>query len=104
MRATIWFPIVQLILLALVVAGCSTPEVIVRDRPVSVSMPVPQPCADKRPAEVVPLKDRITRDEWYLRTDPRQKAALVGAQGLDRQTYGEQLNAATAACPEVELP
>lgn len=85
----------------LALAGCaSSPDTIVRDRPVEVSVPVPQPCAGKRPAKVKPLKEQVPPGEWEQR-DVRQKAALVAAQGLDRQTYGEQLDAATAACPEV---
>lgn len=69
----------------------------VQDRPVSVSVPVPQPCAGQRPAEVIALRDKTP--DWD-QLDVRQKAALVAKQGLERQTYGEQLNAATAACPQ----
>lgn len=80
-------------------AACGNPGTIVRDRPVEVRVPVPQPCASERPAKVVPLKEKIPREQWDER-DVRQKAAAVAAQALEHQTYGEQLDAATAACPE----
>lgn len=71
-------------------------QTIYKDRVQIVNVPVSQPCAGDRPAEVVPLKDKTP--DWNT-LDVRQKAALVGKQGLVRQSYGEQLNAATAACP-----
>lgn len=86
-----------LVLLVAAVTACATPAPIYRDRPVPVNVPVLQPCAGARPLPVTPLKDKTP--DWDS-LDVRQKAALVGKQGLDRQTYGEQLNAATAACPE----
>lgn len=75
-------------------SACSAP--VVKDRPVRVAVPVPQPCAGARPAPVVPLKDQPI--DWRS-LDVKQKAARVGKQGLDHKTYGEQLGAATAACP-----
>jgi hypothetical protein len=88
--------------LALVVAlaGCESAGTIVRDRPVEVKVPVFTPCvAGPRPAKVRPLKEELAPAEWQ-RLDVRQKAAAAGRKGLERQTYGEQLNAATGACPE----
>lgn len=73
---------------------------VVHDRPVVVKTPVPQPCvASQRPAPVRPLKEAAPG--WYD-LDIRQKAALVGKQGLDLRTYGEDLNAATGACPAIQ--
>ena len=89
--------IAGVLLVLLTLAACTHPTVY-RDRPVQVSVPVAQPCAGERPLPVKPLKEQVPPDEW-ARRDVRQKAALVGKQGLDRQTYGEQLAAATAACP-----
>lgn len=66
----------------------------VQDRPIAVKVPVAQPCALPRPAEVSPLAARADWDDL----DVRQKAALVGKQALELRTYGEQLNAATGAC------
>lgn len=81
------------IALAIALAGCShTP--VVRDRPVSVSIPVPQPCVTSRPAEPA----RIDDGEW-AEMDVRQKAARVGERALAWMTYGQQLYASTGACP-----
>lgn len=87
---------IAMVAVALLLASCATDNVIYRDRIVEVKVPVPAACAGERPAEVVPLKDKTP--DWDS-LDVRQKAALVGKQALERQTYGEQLNAATAACP-----
>lgn len=84
----------RIAILALLLAGCS--HTITQDRPVTVKVPVAQPCAGERPTAPVPLRD--TTPDWD-QLDAKQKAALVGKQALDWQTYGEQLNAATAACP-----
>lgn len=88
--------VVLLLAAAALIAGCAKP--IREDRPATVLVPVTAPCADPRPAHVISLRDRIPRDQWQAKS-PKQKAAEVGAQGLRRQTYGEQLEAATAACP-----
>jgi hypothetical protein len=79
---------------ALALAGCG--GTVVQERPVTVKVPVAQACAGSRPTAPAPLKDRAP--DWY-ELDVKQKSALVGRQGLEWQTYGEQLNAATAACP-----
>ncbi|MDZ4307544.1 hypothetical protein [Allopontixanthobacter sp.] len=92
--------IAGLALASAMASGCSSSGTIVRDRPVEVRVPVPQPCAGPRPARIIPLKDQLTFEDWIAR-DVRQKAATIGKQALDRQTYGEQLDAATAACPAV---
>lgn len=78
--------------------GCSPAATVVRDRPVEVRVAVPQACAGTRPGEVKPLKEEVPPPSWS-QLDVRQKAARVGAKGLERQTYGENLNAATAECP-----
>lgn len=81
---------------ALLCLSACSPRVIYKDRPVVVNVPVVQPCAGVRPTEPIALKDRTP--DWDS-LDVRQKAALVAKQGLERQAYGEQLNAATAGCP-----
>jgi hypothetical protein len=81
---------------ALALAGCG--ETVTRERPVSVNVPVPQPClAGSRPAAVTSLRELYSDAEWNA-LDLRQKAALAGKQGLDLRTYGEDLNAATGGC------
>lgn len=81
---------------ALALVGCG--QTVTQERPVSVNVAVPQPClAGARPAAVTPLRERYSDAEWNA-LDPRQKAALVGKQGLDLRTYGEDLNAATGGC------
>lgn len=82
------------IALCCVLSACG--GTVVQDRPVTVLRPVAQPCAGPRPDPVVPLKDQAI--DW-TGLDVRQKAAAVAKQGLDHKTYGEKLNAATAACP-----
>ena len=87
-----------LVLIVALLAGCA-PRVVTQDRPVAVSVPVPQPCAAPRPKEPVPLKTEVPDAEWRG-LDLRQRAARVGRKGLEWLGYGQQLNAATAACPE----
>lgn len=82
----------------LLVSGACTSTPVVEDRPVTVQVPVSQPCATARPARVTPLRDTVPPDQWKQR-DVRQKAAAVSAQGLAHQQYGEDLAAATGACP-----
>lgn len=76
-------------------AACS-PKVITRDVPIEVKVPVAQPCAGERPAPPAPLASSFPN--WPA-MDVKQKAAAVGKQALEWQAYGQQLNAATAACP-----
>ena len=79
----------------LALSACSGSPV-VKDRAVTVNMPVAQPCAGERPSPPVPLSRIFPQWDGF---DVRQKAAAVGKQALEWQTYGEQLHAATAACP-----
>lgn len=90
-----------IVIIAFTVAGCAKDSVIVRDRPVEVLVPVSQPCALPRPEPIAPIKERIDAREWQSR-DVRQKAAEVARQALLRQQYGEQLDAATGACAEID--
>lgn len=82
------------IALSAILSACG--GTVVQDRPVRVNVPVVQSCALPRPVPVVPLKEQPI--DWTS-LDVRQKSALVGKQGLDYKTYGEQLSAATAGCP-----
>lgn len=84
---------------ALLLAGCATPQVVYRDRPVEVKVPVAQPCvAGARPTAPVPLNKQYSVEQWKA-LDPKQKAAIVSAHALALKKYGEDVNAATIACP-----
>ena len=83
------------IVFALLLSGCG--DTVVEERPVRVNVPVTQPCVGNRPALVATLKQDYTDAEWRA-MDVRQKSAAVGRKGLERQAYGESLNAATGAC------
>lgn len=85
-------------LILLLGLGACGPKVITHDRPITISTPVPQPCALARPTHIPTLRERFP-DETWAQMDTRQKAAAVGRQALERQAWGEQLEAATAACP-----
>lgn len=93
-------PIRKTCFCALLVLSACKGDPIYRDRTVTVNVPVAQPCANPRPATVTPLSERYSDEAWQA-LDARQKAAAVARQGLDRQTYGEQLYAATAGCPVI---
>jgi len=86
----------RIALAALLLGGCQT-ETVYRDRPVEVAVPVTVPCVTTRPQPVVPLRERVPDAEWQA-MDARQKSAWVARQGLDRMTYGEDLDAATGGC------
>jgi hypothetical protein len=84
--------------LVAILAGCSGGQA----RPELVPpplIPVRVACVSgERPPAVAPLKERYTAEEWS-RLTPKQKAAIIGAQGLRHQVFGEKLNAATIGCP-----
>lgn len=84
--------------LTLMLSACGGAAV-VQDRPITVNVPVAQPCVSgQRPPLVVPLKMALTDEEWAA-MDVKQKSARVGTQMLDRMKYGEDLRAATGGCP-----
>lgn len=90
---------IKTIALALLFLSGCTGRTVTRERPVEVFKPVLQPCVkNPRPALVMPLNQQLTKEQWDA-LDIKQKTEYVSQQGLDRQTYGEQLNAATGACP-----
>jgi len=82
--------------LAALLAGCGNERPAPTPPPVVIRVPVPQPCAGTRPAEVPSLKARTP--DWAA-LDVRQKAAALGQAYLEERTAREKLNAATAACP-----
>jgi hypothetical protein len=85
------------LILALAGLSACSPKVVTQDRPVTVLRPVAAPCALPRPAPVPSLESQTP--DWSD-LDVRQKAAWVSKQALALRTYGEQINAATAACKE----
>lgn len=81
---------------SLLLAGCGSPTV-VRDRPSTISVPVIQKCASEKPADVVPLKQRISDADWKAMS-VKQRAEITEAQGYRRMNNGDELAAATSAC------
>ena len=69
-------------------AACSG-KTVVQDRPVRVAVPVPAPCATKRPAKVPTLRDRFSDDEWAA-MDARQKAAAVAEHAIRLREHPEE--------------
>lgn len=69
------------------------------DQGTVISVPVSAPCVrGTRPAEVVSLKKKMTKEQWAaLATDQREK--LLVAQASDRKGYGDELYVATVGCP-----
>lgn len=87
----------RIVLLAALLSGCAT-RTIVQDRPERASVPVTVPCVSgTRPDAVAPLSAQFSRQEW-AKLNPKQKAALVAAQGLRHQSRADALDAATGAC------
>lgn len=84
---------------AVLALGACKSGTIIEERIVEVSVPVPVGCATQRPSVPVPLKQRFSEEQWAT-MDVRQKAAAVSIAGLGRLAYGEDLNAATGACPQ----
>lgn len=82
-------------LMYLLLAACGS--TVVKDRPVRVNVPVPQPCALERPEPPELLKNQGGLN--WSELDVRQKAAAVGKQAVDWMTYADKLKAATAGCP-----
>lgn len=92
-----WSGLKVLPILACAALSACSGNTVVQDRPVRVAVPVPAPCASKRPAPVPSLKATYSDDEW-AEMDVRQRAAAVAENAVRLRTYGEQLNAATRAC------
>lgn len=81
--------------LALALSACGSGTV-VKERIVKVSVPVSQPCVvGIKPEKVASLKEKYP--DWYDKS-PKQKAELAAMQALERQSHGDQLEAATSAC------
>jgi hypothetical protein len=87
----------QICILAMLV-GCADRGAIEPAKPVTISVPVAVGCVDgDRPPAIAPLNTQFNVDAWAALT-PRQKAALVAAQGLRHQGRAERLDAATGGC------
>lgn len=84
----------------LYLAACAARPAVVETRTVDVLVPLAVPCALARPAMPAALRDRYSDADWQA-LDLRQKAAAVSAAGLARLNHAENLQAATAACPEI---
>ena len=89
--------IVLAFLAIILLSGCAHHETVVRDRTVTVDVPVPVPCVKTWPDQVPAIRDQLTPEERAA-LDVRQRAALVGRNALSLRTYGEQLYASTGGC------
>lgn len=79
-------------------ACATTPQVIYRDRPVEVKVPVAQPCVvGTRPNAPLPLNKQYSAEQWKA-LDVKQKAAIVAHHAFEIKSYGENINGATAGC------
>ena len=82
--------------LALLALSACSPKVITRDMPVTVKIPISQPCVTNWPQNPQPLPD----SNHWAQMDVRMKAAAIGAYAINQTNYAEALRAATAACKE----
>ena len=76
-------------------APIRAPEVRIETAPVAVAVG----CVVDRPDPVVPLNQRMTRDEWVARA-PGAKAEAIKAQAGRRLNYEDAERAATGRCPD----
>lgn len=89
--------IIPQIIPALLLTACAGP--VIKERGERFNVLVVVPCVDgERPATITALRDVYPLPVWQTKT-VQQKAALVGAQALKRQSYGDGVAAATAGCP-----
>lgn len=95
-----------ILLCVLSLAACG--GTVVQERPVSVNIPLPQPCVEgTRPAKVATLKQKYSDEQWPPAGAPKgpngmdikQKSAAMGKQAIENREHGEDLDAATSACP-----
>lgn len=85
---------------------------VIRDNPVRVEVPVPQPCADELPAEVPTLMEEYTNEKWCdledrkagkcRGLDIKQKSQAISRKGLENRSYGEGVKVATSGCPTIK--
>lgn len=89
--------VLVLVLCLLLGGGCVKQRPIIRDRVVETKVPVSAPCVADRPEKVAALRDQIDSTTWSaMGTDQREKR--LTAQAMDRKTYGDKLDVATAGC------
>ena len=89
-----------IVLIALALTACATkpkPDVVIKDRIVTVNKPVATPCVGKRPDEPVPLAQRYSDAEWAaMKTFDRWRD--IGRNAIAWAGYGETMNTETSAC------
>ncbi len=82
------------LILILALTGCG--GTVVKERIVTVNVPVSVPCrSGDNPAAVASLKSQHPRWAGYT---VKQKAALVAAQALAHKSYGQGVTAVTSGC------
>jgi len=82
-------------------ACATTKEPVIRTETVEVRVPVFVPCvnADNRPERVVPLNERMSREEWdALSTDQRE--FLLTANGERRIVYENEAEVIFVLCDQ----
>lgn len=82
------------------ITACTTPgDIVYKDKVVENKVAVAQPCVvGVRPTPPISLKEQYTLPQWRA-LSVKQRAALVGLQGLNYKKYGENLNGSTISCP-----
>lgn len=90
---------VLLVLLIAALAACTTskPDVVLRDRVVTVNKPVLQPCVGERPAPPPTVSERISDAEWHALSGI-QALVEAGKSGLDWFRYSQRLETETSGC------
>lgn len=79
--------------LFLALNGCKS-EVLTRDVPVTVKVPVAAPCVTAWPQKPPPLPD----GSHWAQMDVRMKAAALGKHAIELRNYADNLAASTGGC------
>lgn len=91
-----------LVLLTVIAAlsACTRTVTLTEEKFTEVPVMVPTACVAEqgRPAKVAPLNRAVRREDWAKRA-PGAKARAIQAQAGRRMNYGDELAAATSACP-----
>lgn len=89
-----------MVLAAAALTACTRTVTLTEEKFTEVPVMVPTKCVAEqgRPDKVVPLNQKVSREEWQKRA-PGAKAKAIQAQAGRRMNHADQLDAATSACP-----